>query len=623
MPAARHCAVTAATLAAVLGGCDANRARQPAALANAGEGNTATATIEAIQGTGPTSPLEDRSVRFDGVVTGDFQHGDGDDGDLGGFFAQSAGETGAASRGVFVYEGMDWDTDVSPGDRVRVEGRVVEFFGETQVRASSVTVTGRGSIEPVDIRLPASATTKSADGDVVADLESFEGMLVRLPIALTVDSLRNLERYGEIRLSAGGRPLTFTQTSRPDADGFRAHRRSLAARTIRLDDGRRAQNTKPVRYLQDGVIRAGDTVRGLTGNLRYSRGSGESGVEGWRLEPVEPPLFETRNPRSTMPSVRGGLRVATFNVQNYFSKPDDGHATCGPRREHACRGADSLKELERQRAGIVAALVAIDADIAGLVELENDPGDAAIADIVTALNDRSGEQRYGFVATGPVGMDAIRVGLVYRPETVSPLGDFATLDARVDPRYDDSSNRPALAHSFRHADVGTLTVIVAHLKSKGSSCADDGDPDIGDGQGNCNRTREDAAAALADWAVTEPTGHGGGNALVIGDLNAYAREDPLAAFEARDFVNLVRGATGVAAYTYVYDGQAGSLDYALATPALAERVVDAVVWHINSDEARSYDYNLEFGRDAALFDPASPYRSSDHDPVIVGIDASR
>ena len=516
---------------------------------------------------------------------------------------------------AFVYG----SADVAPGDRVRVTGRVNEYYGETQVRASNVSVTGSGRIEPTDVRLPTARLAVNADGDVVADLERFEGMLVRLPMTLTVDGLRDLERYGEVRLTTGERPLQFTQAAMPDADGYAAHRRSLAARTIRLDDGRRAANVTPVRYLEDGVVRAGDTVGPLIGNLRYSRGSGKSGPEGWRLVPVSPPVFETRNPRPNVPRVGGDIRIALFNAQNYFATPDDRGTICGPRRSSACRGADSRVELARQRAKIVTALAAIDADIVGLIELENDPNDAAIRDIVTALNDRSPDRRYAYIATGSIGRDAIRVGLVYRPDSVIPLGDFATLNSAVDSRYDDSSNRPALGQTFRHATAGTLTVIAAHLKSKGSACDDDGDPDRGDGQGNCSRTRANAAAALADWAGGDPTGFGNGHAIVIGDLNAYASEDPVVAFEARGFVNLVRRAAGVEAYTFLFDGQPGSLDYALATESLAGRVAGAAVWHINADEARIHDYNLEFGRDPSLFEPQSPHRSSDHDPIIIGI----
>jgi len=54
-------------------------------------------------------------------------------------------------------------------------------------------------------------------------------------------------------------------------------------------------------------------------------------------------------------------------------------------------------------------------------------------------------------------------------------------------------------------------------------------------------------------------------------------------------------------------------------PALASQVTGAAAWHINADEPPVLDYNLEFGRDAGLFDAAIPFRASDHDPVVIGL----
>ena len=165
-----------------------------------------------------------------------------------------------------------------------------------------------------------------------------------------------------------------------------------------------------------------------------------------------------------------------------------------------------------------------------------------------------------------------------------------------------------------------MTVVVNHLKSKGSPCDSDGDPNTGDGQGNCNQTRTNAAIALADWIASDPTGSGDPDFLVIGDLNAYTNEDPLTALEnagLSNFVNFVEATDD--AYSFVFDAQAGALDHALVTPSLVPQVIHTMEWHINADEPALLDYNLEFGRDPALFDPDSPYRASDHDPVIIGL----
>jgi predicted extracellular nuclease len=260
----------------------------------------------------------------------------------------------------------------------------------------------------------------------------------------------------------------------------------------------------------------------------------------------------------------------------------------------------------------------LDADVVGLVELENN-ADASLSTIVDALNTAVGSADYTYVDTGTIHDDAIKTGFIYRTTTVSTSGGFAILDRNVDSRYNDARNRPALAQTFTvNATGATLTVVVNHFKSKGSSCDADGDSNLGDGQGNCNITRTNAAAALADWIGTDPTASGDTDFLVIGDLNTYTREDPLAALESAGFTSLL-GSTADP-YSYIFDGQAGALDHAIATPSLVPQVAETRVWHINADEPPLLDYNLENGRDPALFDANSPYRASDHDPIIIGLD---
>ena len=107
------------------------------------------------------------------------------------------------------------------------------------------------------------------------------------------------------------------------------------------------------------------------------------------------------------------------------------------------------------------------------------------------------------------------------------------------PRFIDTRNRPALAQTFEEVATGArLTVVVNHFKSKGSGCGA-GDDDTTTGQGNCNGTRTLAAEALADWLATDPTGSGDEDLLIIGDLNSYAKEDPIAALQGAGYTDLV------------------------------------------------------------------------------------
>jgi hypothetical protein len=87
-----------------------------------------------------------------------------------------------------------------------------------------------------------------------------------------------------------------------------------------------------------------------------------------------------------------------------------------------------------------------------------------------------------------------------------------------------------------------------------------------------------------------------------------------------DYTNLIARFQGAVAYSYTFDGQAGYLDHALASTSLAAQITGATEWHINSDEPDVLDYDTSFKPPAqdALYE-VNPYRTSDHDPVVVGI----
>ena len=630
---------------------------------NAGQTGSEPPVVDArvyeVQGDGRVSPLVGETVRVEGVVTGDFQDGAfGTDGDLNGFYLQDARGDGnpTTSDGIFVFDGASPTVDVAPGDAVEVEGTVTEFFGETQIAAASVRVVGTGAVEPTRVRLPAANVVLNADGENIADLEAYEGMLVRFRQRLVVTELFQLDRFGEVRLARRGRLFQFTNRNLPDPTGFAAHREKIAKNTLTLDDGRTVQNPDPIRYPAPGLstenpVRMGDRVRNLVGNLRFSRGSGGSGDETYRLMPVVEPRFVAKNRRRPAPHVRGRLKVASFNVLNFFNDLDDGTGRCFPTlvNDRDCRGADRIEEFNRQQEKLVTALAAIDADIFGLIELENDIVDGpagALATLTAALNARGTRRcgsRFDYVNTAErAGGDAIAVGLMFctrsvelAPGTVpAVLTDAALPGLGLDPGpvFDGfATNRAPVAATFQTRRRGAaLTVMVNHFKSKGASGLDEdpvcqADPpanpncDQGDGQGFWNARRTRAAEAIAAWARTQPTGTDDPDVLILGDLNAYLREDPIRQLEAAGFENLVATRGRGPLYSFVFDAQAGVLDYAFASRTLSRQVRGVAVWHANADEADALDYNLDFGRNPALFDGARPFRSSDHDPIIVGL----
>jgi endonuclease/exonuclease/phosphatase family metal-dependent hydrolase len=321
-----------------------------------------------------------------------------------------------------------------------------------------------------------------------------------------------------------------------------------------------------------------------------------------------------------------------MNTLNFFVTLDyptgDPHDNkCGPAATIECRGADAdqPEEFDRQRSKLLQALSGLDSDVIGLNELENSPGAEPLQSIISGL------PGYDYVDTGTIGTDAIKVGLIYRPGVVTPVGPYQVLSTAVDPRFIDTKSRPSLAQTFEENATGArFTVVVNHLKSKGSDCNDVGDPDLGDGQGNCSQTRKAAAEALVDWLATDPTGSGDPDFLVVGDLNSYAMEETITAIRngadgtvggGDDYTNLIAEFQGAHAYSYTFDGQAGYLDHALASSSLAGQVTGAADWHINADEPDVLDYDTSFkpAEQEALYEP-NAYRTSDHDPVVIGLD---
>lgn len=586
--------------------------------------------IYSIQGSGLSAAFTG-NVTTKGVVVGDFEGTAA----ASGFYIQDLGGDGdsATSDGIFVYTGSS--NLVSVGQVVRVTGFARERFNQTTlngsnsnsaaVPAGNIVQCGTGSVAPTDVNMP------FADVDFP---ERYEGMLVRFPQPLVIAEYFNYDRFGEVVLALplAGETRPFTGTAIDDP-GAAANARTLAnsLRRITLDDAQSAQNPSVLRHPNgnpfslSNKFRGGDEVQNALGVLGYD-------FSLYRLIPTAPADYTATNPRPTSPEEVGGtVRVAAMNTLNFFvtanyptGNPLDNK--CGPSQNVECRGWDSdqSSEFTRQRDKLLTALSGLDADIIGLNELENTTGVEPLDSIVSGLSG------YDYIHTGTIGTDAIKVGLIYRPAVVTPVGAYQILDSTDDPRFIDTKNRPSLAQTFEvNATGARFTVAINHLKSKGSDCVDVGDPDLGDGQGNCSQTRRAAAEALVDWLATDPTGSGDPDYIIMGDLNSYAKEDTLTEIKAGsddtaetgdDYTNLIEHFQGPYAYSYTFDGQAGYLDNALANAKLLPQVTGAADWHINSDEPDVLDYDTSFKPPSqdALYE-VNAYRTSDHDPVVVGL----
>jgi hypothetical protein len=595
--------------------------------------------IHDIQGSGAASPLDGTLVEISGVVVGDFQGNSFAGNQLNAFFVQEEPTDWDTdintSEGIFVF--TSGAPDVSVGDIVTVIGVVDEFSGKTELTdVTEVTVDGfnASAVVATEIALPVTD---------LSDLEPYEGMLVTFPQDLFISEFFNYDRFGEIVLTTA-RQFQGTHVATP-GDAANAVTAANRLARITLDDGRSSGNPDPAihpegdEFTLTHTFRGGDILQDVTGVMDFAFGL-------YRIQPVHlddegvggPVVTHVNeNPRPTTPDPVGGdVKVATFNVLNFFTHLDDGvHDICGPTGNLECRGADNAGELTRQLDKLVAGIIALDADIVGVQEIENDILDSdgnrahdTVLTLVEALNAAEGDEVWAWVGEANHYNDyPVRNDIVYRVASVTPVGDPVALadDAFDDTRPGDIEplGRPPLAQTFKSNLPKTgkqpFTVVVNHFKSKGSSCAAIGDPDLLDGQGNCNLTRVAQSHALLDFVelLAEDTS----GVLVIGDLNSYAMEDPITALEDGGLANLVKMFEGPGAYSFVFDGQLGNLDTALATRSLLNRVSGLTVFHINADEPDILDYDTSFKLPAqdALYEPL-PYRVSDHDPIIIGLE---
>ncbi|MBK7764884.1 MAG: ExeM/NucH family extracellular endonuclease [Sulfuritalea sp.] len=578
--------------------------------------------IPQIQGSGAASPLLGQNLTTQGVVTRVNSNG---------FFMQDEvgdGDT-ATSDGIFVFTGGTPPAAAAVGNLVRVSGAVAEFATGsgpgavanpvTEITGPTVTlVSGGHSIAPTSIDFP-----EITEGD----LERHEGMLVTIATPLTASQNFFQGRYGQVTLSADGRLEKPTNRHPAGSPEAAAMADDNARRRILLDDGTSIQNPNPTPYIgADNTLRAGDTIPGITGVIDYGLATNfADGLSDYKIHPTAPVAFSRTNPRPAAPATVGGnVRIGSFNVLNYFTTLDaTGSAGCYPSGTRSdCRGADSAAEFTRQQDKIVRAISALNADAVGLMEIENN-GNTAAQDLVGALNAVTAPGTWATVGlpAGGTGGDAIRVAMIYKPAVLTPVGGAVS---DTDPIH----NRPPLAQTFAAANGEKFTAVVNHFKSKGS-CPPAGDPnadpnaDQGDGQGCWNALRTEQAQALRGFVANRQAASGDADVIVIGDLNAYGKEDPVLDFVANGYVDQIDRFEGLG-YSYVFDGESGYLDHALATPSLSAQIVGTAHWHINADEPSIIDYNTEFKQPACAtcgpdYYSATAYRSSDHDPVLVGL----
>lgn len=549
--------------------------------------------IAAVQGRGDGSAMVGREVVVEGVVTAVVDSETGNDAQPprdDGWFVQDGGDGDAAtSDALFVID----DGGPPVGERVRVRGVVVEIDSgrgtRTALRPTGVTPLGRA-------RLPKAAAIAAPP----ADWERYENMRVRIAAPLTVLGTHRARRNGEVFASFGGRLPVPTEAAAP-GPAAKAVAAENARRLLRLDDRSDAESSASPWYLPSGVPRAGSRLSRVEGVVDQRGG-------GYRLQlTAVPKLSLAARPRP--PGVSGDLRVVAFNLENLFNGDGRGGGFPTP------RGARTAEAYRAQLARHLATLRALKPDLLALMELENDGygPDSSIATLTAAMRDAGLGEDWRFVDAGEgPGSDQIRVAVLYRAGRVTPVGAPATLTGGPF----DALSRVPLAQSFRavrdERSGPVFTLAVAHFKSKGCRDATGADVDQSDGQGCWNATRTDSARRVNAWLRGDPTRSGSDLAMIVGDLNAYGMEDPVRALLAEGWRDAYTNGHGPAPYSYVYDSLSGRLDHALLSPTLATRLAGAAKWHTNADEP---DRENEMA--------TGPWRSSDHDPLLLGFRLNR
>ena len=526
-------------------------------------------TICELNGTGEQSQ---KTIEVTGVVTAVFNGKD----QLGKIFIQDFEcDRQNSSSGLAVLD-PEMDLKVEVGNKVTLKGKIKSTHGSLVLEnAVLLNILGKSSFSSTQITL-----------DSIFNPELYEGMLIELNSVFTVVDNYNLGRYGHVKLSGSGRTHQVSELDEWKTSELEDRKKMFANRpfTFYINDGSELQNPSPLPFIDDKLqsLRVGSTMQGLKGIWVQKD-------ERYVLEPTVAPKIKYA-PRPESPERKGDYRIVAFNILNFYSTIDDG--------KNKARGADNSEERERQLNKLVSAIHEMDADIYGLIELENN--NKAAIDLLNGIN-QGLEHPYKLIEHETKGEYPIKVGIIYRPERVRPIGDPSEVPGKV-------FSRPSLAQKFQPANGGTeILVVVNHFKSKRCGNATGKDANLGDGQSCWNLKRTLQAKALLEFVDSLRAGQEIA-VLLMGDFNAYSYEDPIQEIAISGYERLVKND-----HTYVYMGDSGMLDHLLSNRFFTPMVKQAFVWHINSDEPRFQDYNMEYnGKD--YYSP-DPFRSSDHDPI--------
>lgn len=264
-------------------------------------------------------------------------------------------------------------------------------------------------------------------------------------------------------------------------------------------------------------------------------------------------------------------------------------------------GPDNASAHQKQRTKVSKALAKINADLYGFVEIEQ--GQSALKELAADLSKNTG-RNFSYINDGGSSSGTYtKAGFVYCTDVLEPYGKLRENNTGVTQRKK--------TQAFIEKETGEKFLFsVNHFKAKSGS-GSGANADQGDGQGSYNSDRVKEAKSVLENYSKDCVFYNDSDILIMGDLNAYAKEDPITVLREGGMTDLHRAFHADSSYSYVYRGYAGYLDHALCNKTLYPQVTGMVAYHINSDE--SDDYTYDKSSDQTMF------RCSDHDPVIVGL----
>ena len=668
-------------------------------------------TIMELQGSGTSSPFIDAEndvytseqvFSVTGVVTAIQSTGIGNDLPQGFFIQDAVGDSDAStSDGIFVKANIlaltsnsaSTQESIAIGDELTVYGVVTESYGWTIFEATvsnTFELIYRQSTGNVIAATPLRKLETDATFDTT--LERHESMHVLLDLDAKMQIARTFGfDFGSFRnnlvITNGGVNFHPNQHAAPGSQVSIDNRANNEANRITVETFAKASNgTVPWfpdfgddngQGATDDYLRVGATISGLEGVITYS--SSEFRLFTTNTITNADLSYQLIADRTPAPVIAdGNLKIATMNVLNLFNSPFGGAKN--PLETN--RGAEDEDEFIVQRAKIVAAIAALDADVIGIMEVENNgfDDDSSIVQLVNLVNaEFSPENQY--VIARPtkdkrIGTDAISSQLIYRRSVIAldrldiiempyqrvPGEFFPTQfegdweDFRPTSKYMRNAVTPVF--TLDKPNEKKLTVSVNHFKSKGSTCWEDlqktkvNDEGLTvhyledtDFQGSCEHLRVAAANYIGNQLEDYQ-----GYRIIVGDLNSYANEDPVMVLTNQANLPSTRsikaGRNVFVGSKEIFGNENEVIKNSFGYINIIQKKHEDTVSYSFNDEVGTLDYVLitpdveQFVVDATDWNINSvestllqyessftgslekyndPFRSSDHDPAVVSL----